>query len=134
MLTLNMNYQLTEFLDPNQGSNADLNIEAFFVPIKTLSFNARYEVLQRTNSKTQTVQNYTATWSPFPDGNLQFFFTYNEARRSQIDEKERTIGPGLNWNISRHFLLEIFYNIVKTESNTQEIESNALFAKFRMTF
>jgi len=134
MLTFNMNYQLRNFLEPDQGSNAELNLEAFFVPTRTLSFNARYDVLQRTGFETQTIQNYTATWSPFPDGNLQVFISYNEARRSQLDEKARTIGPGLNWSISRHFFLEMFYNFIKTESNTQEIETYSFFAKLRMTF
>ena len=134
MLTFNMNYQLRNFLEPDQGSNSELNLEAFFVPTRTVSFSARYDVLKRTGFETQTIQNYSATWSPFPDGNLQFFFTYNETRRSQLEEKARTVGPGLNWRISRNFFLEMFYNFIKSESNTQEVETYSFFAKLRMTF
>ena len=120
-------------MKPEQSSRYELYLDAFFVPTRTLSFDAKYRFVNQENFNT-TLQNYFVNWSPFPDGDLQFFFKYSETLNSQNDRKERVIGPGLNWTISRHFFLEMFYNIVKTEDNAQEINSNNLYAEFRINF
>ncbi len=133
-ITLNMNYQLRKITQPEETSRYDLNLEAFYIPFITLYFNARFNVVDRGGSDRRTLQNYVVNWSPFPDGDLQFFFTYNETLRSVEDERERTIGPSLNWVLANHFFLEMFYNIRKTESNSQKIESNNFFAQLRMVF
>jgi len=61
-------------------------------------------------------------------------FTYNETLASAENRRDTTIGPGFNWTISNHFFLEMFYNYQKTNTDSQKIESNNLFARFRFNF
>ena len=132
--TLNLNYQLRQLYRPEKNAQADLNVDAFFVPTRTLSFNANFSLVERENTKTTTYQNYAVNWSPSPDGDLQFFFVYNETLNSESNDRRTTIGPGFNWTVSNHFYLEMFYNYTRERSNTLKVESNNVFAKLRMNF
>jgi hypothetical protein len=134
MLTINLDYRQREIIHPESSSRYDFTAEAFFVPVRALSFNARYNIVDRTGFDTQTTQFYAAIWSPFPDGSIQFFFNYNETLESEEDRRRTTIGPGFNWTISNHFFLEASYSYQEDDSNTQKIESNNFFAKFRLVF
>ena len=134
MLTITLDYLQREIIDPERNSRYDFTAEAFFVPVRALSFNARYNLVDRTGFDTRTTQNYAVNWSPFPDGSIQFFFNYNEILESVEDRRRTTIGPGFNWTISNHFFLEMSYNYQKDDSETQKIESNNLFARFRFNF
>lgn len=136
-ITFNLTYQLDK-ADQRNGarektSESRLAFNVFFTPYRTLSFSAKIEYVDREDLDT-TVQEYFASWSPFPDGDLQIFFNYNEKLNPQDNRKLRSIGPGLNWNISRHFTLEMTYNIVRDETNTQKIDNNSLFARLRINF
>jgi hypothetical protein len=133
-LSVNVNYRLREIFEPEKTSSTDLNIEAFFVPTRTLSINASFSLVERTNAQARTFQNYVVSWSPSPDGDLQFIFSYTETLTSELDERRTTIGPGLNWSISRHFSLELFYNMIKQKSDIQKVKSNSVFSRLRMTF
>jgi hypothetical protein len=133
-LSINLNYRLREIYRPEKSTQADLNIEAFFVPTRTLSFNASFSLVERTDTKTRTFQNYVVSWSPSPDGDLQFFFTYNETLSSEINERRTTVGPSFSWTISNHFFLEMFYNYSKQKSDFLKIETNNVFARLRMNF
>jgi len=134
MLTINLDYLQREIIEPEKDSRYDFTVEAFFVPTAALSFNARFNIVDRTGSETRTLQNYVVSWSPFPEGALQFLFTYNETLESVENRRDTTIGPGLSWTISNHFFLEAFYNYQKTKTDSVKTESNNLFAKFRLTF
>ncbi len=134
MLTINMEYLMREIIHPERNSRYDFTAEAFFVPLRALSFNARYNIVDRTGTDTQTTQDYAVTFSPFPDGSMQFFFNYNETLESLEDRRRTTIGPGFNWTISNHFFLEMSYTYQEDDSKAQKIESNNLFAKFRLFF
>jgi hypothetical protein len=134
MLTINLDYRQREIIEPEKDSRYDFTAEAFFVPTGALSFNARFNIVDRTGTDTRTLQNYAVTWSPFPEGALQLVFTYNETLASAENRRDTTIGPGFNWTISNHFFLEMFYNYQKTNTDSQKIESNNLFARFRFNF
>jgi len=134
MLTINLDYLQREIIEPEKDSRYDFTVEAFFVPTRALSLNARFNIVDRTGTDTKTLQNYTVSWSPFPEGALQFLFTYNETLESVENRRDTTIGPGLNWTISNHFFLEMFYNYQKTKTDSQKTESKNLFAKFRFVF
>ena len=133
-LTVNLNYQLRKIVEPENSTNADLNLEAFFLPFRALSLNARLNVTQREGAKTRTLQNYIVNWSPFPDGTLQFFCTYNETLRSENNSRERTFSPGFNWTIGSHIFLETSYTIVKNDSNSQKQEVNTFVSNLRINF
>ena len=133
-LTINLNYQLRKGVEPDKNTDADFNAEAFFIPFRTLSINARLTVTEREDARTRTLQNYVVNWSPFPDGTLQFFFTYTETLRSEENARERVIAPGFNWTIGRHIFLEMTYNIITDESDTQKTEANTFASNLRINF
>ncbi len=134
-LTINFNYERSEDSQSGEENNTenDWEIQAFFTPTRALSFNARYHVVDRGETKT-TLQDYSANWSPFPDGNLQLFFSYNEILRPEEDQKERTIGPSLRWTIGPHAFLDLSYTISKVETETQTVDTNSLNGNLRILF
>ena len=80
----------------------------------------------------RTTQNYGLNWSPFPDGALQFRFNYNENLTSGGGQKDRTINPGLRWNITRHSYLDLSYQMIKSTSGSQETDSIFFSANLRI--
>ena len=86
------------------------------------------------DNRTDTFQNYSLNWAPFPDGDLQFFFIYNETLRSQDDHEERVIGPGLKWTIGRFGLLDLAYTWSRSEDNIQKVDSKILNGNLRIIF
>jgi len=132
-VTINMNYQLRRYLNPDRNTEYDFNMDVFFLPVRTLSFNANLQWVKRAGP-VRKFQNYSVNWSPFRDGTLQFFFRYSESFRSEGIEREKTLGPGLNWTIGPHCSLEMFYTIIESESNAEELKNHQLFTEFRLNF
>jgi hypothetical protein len=133
-ITLDMNYLARKRLEPEESFRYEWDVTAFYVPFTTLSLSARVNVVDREDQNRRTFQTYTMNWSPFRDGSLQAFFTYSETLSNVEDQRQRVIGPGLNWTISRHFFFEMFYNIVEQDSNTQKVDTNTLIANLRIKF
>jgi len=83
--------------------------------------------------KTRNLQNYGINWSPFPDGSLQFTFSYNESLTSD-EGKTRQINPSLRWNISARTHLDLSSQFLKSESESLKSESVISSATFRTVF
>ena len=134
-LDLNFSYKRTMQSDDQRGPNSEtrLDVQAFYVPFRNLSFFARINTVNREDS-TDTFQNYAVNWSPFPDGDLQFFFIYNEIRQSENNQKQRVIGPSLKWTIGSHIFLDMSYNFTINDSDTERIESNVFSGELRLKF
>ena len=132
-LSINLNFRHRRFLESDRSSEYEYTLNAFFLPFNTLSLDARVQWIKR-QGPVRTFQSYAANWSPFPDGDLQFFFVYTESLSSESNQRDRTIGPGLNWDIGPHFSLDVSYNVVTNESNTQKTESNRLFTELQVNF
>jgi hypothetical protein len=128
-------YRLFEQSSSDGGSSdeTEWDAQAFYNPFTNLSILARLNYLDR-GQGSQTYQNYSANWSPFPDGDLQFFFVYSETLRSPGDRRDTTIGPGMKWTIGRHIFIDTSYSYTKSETFTQEIESNLVNANLRLVF
>ena len=73
-------------------------------------------------------------WAPFPDGDLQLSFTFNETLRLADEQEETAIGPGLKWDINRYAFLDMsfFYTMVKSKLITTD--STAFRTTFRVSF
>ena len=136
-ISLNLTYsykrtmQSGEDLGPSDETRWD--IQGFYIPFRNLSFFAKVNSLIRDGS-TDTFQNYTVNWSPFPDGDLQFFFVFNEILMSENNQEERVIGPGLKWTIGPHISLDLSYNYTTSDNDTQKIESNVFSGELRTNF
>ena len=135
-ITINMDYQVTKTQQSDGGgetSSSRWDTQAFITPFRALSFNARVRMLDQGNSTT-TLYNYSANWSPFPDGDLQFFFTFDEALRPEDEQKSRTIAPSLKWALGRHFSLDTSYSLNESETKSQTSESNIFSVELRVIF
>jgi hypothetical protein len=136
-ITINANYlyRRTEQPDIRIGPETDqqFDIQAFYIPFDTLSFFAKLSFVDRDNGS-DTFQNYSVNWSPFPDGDLQLFLIYSEILRSENDRKERVVGPSLKWRIGRFGLLDLSYTYTLNDDSIQKTDSNILNANLRIIF
>jgi hypothetical protein len=136
-LDLNMDFsfkrteQSSEDIGPSDESK--WNVQVLYTPLSNLSFFGKVDGLHR-DGDTDTFQQYTINWSPFPDGELQLFFTYNQVLMSENNQKQTVVGPGLTWTIGRHFTLDASYNWTTNDSDIQKIESNIINAELQVIF
>lgn len=111
------------------------NVQALYYPFRTLTLFARINVKDDDKQDDlRVLQNYSANWSPFRDGALQLFLTYNEMLRSADEQKERIIGPGLKWNISRYAVLDMSYYYTSVESALITTDTSNFRISLKMTF
>jgi len=136
-LDLNLNFQFRR----NEQSGTDIgptdeskwDVQAFYTPFSNLSFFAKLDGIHR-DGDSDVFQQYTANWSPFPDGDLQFFLTYNEILISENNQRQTIVGPGLKWRIGRHINLDMTYNWSTDDSDIQKVESNIFNAELKLIF
>ena len=120
---------------PSSSTSTHLgDVTLSYNPFRTLYLVAALEVIAETGQKTRTTQNYALNWSPFPDGALQFRFTYNESIESAGSGKSRIIGPGVRWYITKRSYLDVFYQMITTESSSEKTDSNLIGANLRIFF
>jgi len=109
------------------------DLQLSYYPFRTLFLSARIEVIQD-ELRTRTTQDYGFNWSPFPDGDLQFFFQYSESLRPEDDQQSRIFGPSMRWRISRYFILDMAYSIITSEDRTQNTDLKIFSTNLRVTF
>ena len=83
-------------------------------------------------SLSDTFQNYSINWSPFAQGDLQFFFTYNEALRSENNQTEKTFGPSARWTIGRYLTLDLAYTRSSTDNAQLKTDAESVSAEFKI--
>jgi hypothetical protein len=88
--------------------------------------------LQRNSNVLQTVENYGANFSPFPGGQLQLHFSYNETVGPASNEKSRLISPSLRWNIRPGAYLDLTYSIQEDKLAAQANDSNIFSADLKV--
>jgi hypothetical protein len=78
-------------------------------------------------------QNYGLNWTPFPDGQLQFSFFYNE---SYLPDRSRIIQPTLRWYLSsrRRSYLDVSYQRRSSESVGQTTETDIVSSNLKIYF
>lgn len=114
----------------NSTRSADLNLT--YNPFRTLYLSAALQVIDETNRPSSTLQNYGLTWSPFPDGDLQFRFSYTESRRSEDDATDRTVSPGLRYRISNRSFFDLGYQSTRSSSPNQKVETETISANLKI--
>jgi hypothetical protein len=134
-LDINLNYSFTETKRPDEENDdtteSQYDIQALYVPTETISLFAKLTFTDREDADT-SLQDYSLNWSPFPDGTLQFFFTYDEILRPEDDQEERIIGPSLQWTLNRRMFLDVSYSLIKSENPSQDVNSNTISANLRI--
>lgn len=139
-VTINLTYSKDK-TTALEGTSADIgssieraDITGTYRPFTTLYLVAGVGYMKQQNSPADYTQNYGVNWSPFPDGTLQFNFSYSENQRTLNEEKTRTITPNLNWKITRRSFLQLAYVILQTKSATTTTDSEIYSMNLRTSF
>ena len=103
-----------------------MNLNLTYNPFRTLNLIAFLQYLNEKGQKDRLLQNYSINWSPFPDGALQFFISYNENYRTEDHLVERIFQPTIRYNLSKRSYIDLSYQLIRSESNIQKIDSNLL--------
>ena len=138
-ITLNINYNSTD-TDESGGGKKKTNttstrseFTASYRPLRTLYIVASLSKSSQSGRK-DTLQNYGINWSPFPDGDLQLRFDYNQNLRSEDNGVDKQIRPGLRWNINKRTYLDITYLIFESETDDMKSDSKIFNVNFRVSF
>ena len=134
-INLNYSYTKTERTQEVDRDTTDsrFDLQVLYVPTDTLSLSAKLTITDRGEQQTN-FQNYALNWSPFPDGALQFFFTYSETLRLDVDQQESIIGPSLQWTLGGWAYLDLAYNWVTNENDFQKTDSRNFIANLRLIY
>ncbi len=139
-ITLSLNFvnTITDQSGGGQPSSSTFtrqeDVSISYNPFNTLHIFASMQILDQKDQKVQINQNYGLNWSPFPDGALQFSFTYNESLSSQDNSKSRIITPSVRWNITSRSYLDVSYQMINSSSKSQTSDSNGVSANLKIFF
>lgn len=132
-VTINANHNYTRTQEANNDKTESNrgNFQVSFIPTGALSLFARVSYVDQEGSS-NNFQDYSANWSPFAGGSLQFSFSYRENLNSEGDETE-TISNGLSWKVNRNASLSMIYNIINTDTDLSFSETHYYLAKLRVS-
>lgn len=134
-LTFNVNYTYKETEQQDTADDtlieSQIDLQGFYVPFPNLSLFAKISIVDKPTVR-DTFQNYAVNWSPFAQGELQFFFTYNEVLRSETNQTEKTIGPSARWTIGRNIILDLAYTFSTTENALLKTDTQSITAEFKL--
>jgi hypothetical protein len=139
-LNLSLNYSVSKTESTGGGQedfttrSSNSSVSVSYVPFTTLYIYASYGRSDQTDQETSTTQNYVVTWSPFPDGDLQFSFAYLETLSDPDNTKDRTVSPSLRWTMRPNVSLDVAYSNRENKSESQKTVSDTYFATLRMVF
>jgi hypothetical protein len=110
-----------------------LDIGASWSPFPALFLSATVDYATVTDQKANIQQNYGLSWTPFPDGQLQFSFFYND---SYFPDRSRTLQPTLRWYFSprRRSYIDLSYQLSASDSGGVKIESNTISSTLKIYF
>jgi hypothetical protein len=104
-------------------SNWLIDFNVSFTPLRTLYLYAFIQLTDQKGSDLERTQNFGINWSPFPDGALQFNFTYNEDFRSTYHQRERTFLPNVRWYFTKRSYVRFSYEFIRSRSDIQKLDS-----------
>ena len=110
-----------------------LDLGASWTPFRSLFLSASVNVASETGQDTKVQQNYGLNWTPFPDGQLQFSFFYND---SFYPDRSTVIQPTLRWYLSprRRSYLDLSYQRNRSESAGQKTETDIVSTNLKVYF
>ena len=139
-LTLGLNYWETWTRlsggerESSSTSTERMSLDINFNPFRTLYLYASIELNAGKGQETETTQNYTINWSPFPDGALQFIITYNENYRSEDSFKERIFTPSVRYKLGSRSYIELTYQNLNSDSKIEKRESDLVSTNLKLFF
>lgn len=124
-----------ELEDPNRATELSITLN----PLPTLYIYASRRVEERSEFLTdaggeRTIDNYSASWAPFPYGSLRLGFTWYETYDTQYDAVTTTWGPTLRWNIRPRWLFDAGFRDLENDSDLQRIDRREAYVTLRIGF
>ena len=129
---------VSEFADASRPTLRDdlttAEIGASYRPSRSLYLfgSERWERSNLTGSR--TLRNYSASFTPFPDGAFHFSVFYDTTYRTELDETQETLVPTIRWDITPRIYLNLSYQYLRSTSllgtNRTEVASATLRAAF----
>jgi hypothetical protein len=94
---------------------------------------ASVQRLSETGVGVRTMQNYGFNWSPFPEGALQFRFSYNESVTPEVGQSTTIFSPGVRYKINGRSFLDLSYQSIQSKSPGLITESKGINAELRIS-
>jgi hypothetical protein len=140
-MTISLNYGMATVRSSFEGverpatSTRSALASVAYRPVDTVYFFYSITESFVTDFPRQKTQNYSATWSPFSSGTLQFFLSYTENLQSgEAESFTRLKGAGVSWRVGPRINMSAGYSIIKSEAVSQISESNNFNANLSMSF
>jgi hypothetical protein len=131
--SLDYTFSLTKEKHERTRRQHKWHLSSFFVPTDTLSMVATFTYNDDGTDGHQLSQDYSVTWAPFLDGDLDFSLTYRRLE-DRSDRKQESITPALRWQLRRGLLGILSYSIGSEESRTQKRDVNVFTAQLQFAF
>ena len=118
---------------PTDVTENRVDLGASWTPVRSLFLSATVNIASETGQETRVQQNYGLNWTPFPDGQLQFSFFYNE---NYYPDRSTIIQPTLRWYLTsrRHSYLDLSYQRNRSESAGQKTETDIVSTSVKIYF
>ena len=139
-MTLGLNYSniISRRTGGEVGSSSTstqiLDFNLSYNPFRTLNFFAFVQYINETGQKDRILQNYAINWSPFPDGALQLNIAYNENYRTEDRLVERIFRPTIRYYFSKRSYIDLTYQLIRSKSDIQKIDSNLLSTNIKIFY
>jgi hypothetical protein len=138
-VSVNLNYSLSDSTTSGNGSpksgqttqRGDAGVS--WRPFPAVYLFGSVGIIDR-DGKSDATENYGLTWSPFPDGALQFSFSASENLATQSDSRVRLISPTVSWRIGPRMLLDGSYVYSLSKSATETSASDIYNVNFKVFF
>ncbi len=111
-----------------------LNFGVTFTPLRSLHLRADIDVFSEKGGRDRVAQDYGIGWSPFPDGNLQFGFSYDEEYLSLEDRSERTFGPNVRWVVFKRTTLDVSYRSIDIDDDRRSEKTELFNVDLHLSF
>ncbi len=138
-LSMSVNHSETESSPPggtqngvNRARSTSGNVS--WAPFTTIYLAYSISEVSATNTQSQTIQNYSASWSPFSSGTLNFSCGYSETLQSLGTGIDRALSVGMEWRAGPRIYLTAGYVVAKSTVASQSTDATSLSTDLRMSF
>lgn len=140
-LSMSLNYSDTKTkqsgggLPANDSAGTRTDFSLAYRPFQVLYLSYSYGLAQSSGMDPSSAQNYGVTWSPFPNGSVQFNIAYTESLQSDtMGSKTTLLSPSLRWNIRRGMSLTVGYIASQSDSSQQTARTESYNMNFTVSF
>lgn len=139
-LSMGVNHSVTESSSPgvvtqnsvNRARNTSGNVA--WAPFPTAYLAYSISMVSASNVQSQTIQNYSASWSPFSSGALNLTAAYSESLQSLGTSVDRAISTGMEWRVGPRIFLTAGYVVTKSRASSQSLDAKSFSTDLRMSF